>query len=117
MKLLASLGFAAALVLSTAALAGPEGTWNVNGTNPDGDGTYDGSVKVARTGDGIYKVSWKIGGDTFVGTAIGNDDFISVGYRSGGNYGVALYVRDGKIWEGVWAYDGGTDTGTETWSK
>ena len=103
MKLLASLGFAAALVLSTAALAGPEGTWNVDGTNPDGDG--------------IYKVSWKIGDETFVGTAIGNDDFISVGYRSGGNYGVALYVRDNKIWQGVWAYDGGTDTGTETWSK
>ena len=104
------------ICLSVPALAGPEGTYMVTGTNPDGDGSYSGTVTVTKAGPDVWNVKWKIGSDTFVGTGVGDDDFISVGYKSGNTFGVALYVREGKLWQGVWAYGGGTSVGQETWT-
>jgi hypothetical protein len=114
MRVSTVLGLAAGIFVSTAAFAGPEGTYNVAGTNPGGGGEYKGTVTVAKTGE-VFKVTWKIGDDTFVGTGIGDDQFLSVGYKSNGNFGVALYVLDGATWRGVWAYAGAKETGKETW--
>lgn len=103
----------AALALSaTAALADPVGSYSVDGRNPDGS-SYKGSVSVSRTGE-TFKVVWAIGSEKYVGTAVGDDDFFAVGYRSGNQSGIAVYSRDGKGWKGIWTYQGGTSIGLET---
>lgn len=103
---------AAALCLSvTAAFADPAGRYNVEGKGPDGS-TYRGTATIERTGD-TYVVTWLIGSDKFVGTAVGNDDFFAVAYRSGSSTGVAAYGREGDGWIGVWTYTGGKQVGAE----
>jgi len=111
-----SPAFALAFVLSaTAAFADPVGHYSVTGTNPGGKSTYSGEVVVERTGD-TYRVVWDIGNARFVGTGIGNKDFIAVSYSSGNQTGLALYSDDGNgAWAGVWTYAGGKQIGTERW--
>jgi len=105
-----------AIVLSgTAALADPTGKYDVAGTNPSGS-SYSGTVSVQKTGD-TFKVTWNIGGTQYVGTAIGNDEFLAVSYVSGSNTGLALLSDQGDEWKGIWTYAGGTKIGTETWTK
>lgn len=116
MRLIASLAFATTLALSTAALAEAEGTYNVVGTNPGGQGGYAGTVTVQKVGENVFSLQWAIGNNQAVGTAVGDDDFLSVGYKSGDNFGVALFIRDGDQWDGVWTYGGGTQIGQETWA-
>jgi len=120
MRLIASITFAAAaaltLALASPALADPEGTFKVTGTNPGGQGEYSGTVTIAEVGENVYAVNWQIGSSAAVGTAVGDEDFLSVGYKSGDNFGVALFVREGSDWSGVWTYGGGKEIGTETWT-
>ncbi len=105
-----------ALVLAcTTALADPVGNYDVEGTNPSGS-SYSGTVSVQKTGD-TYKVTWNIGGTRYIGTAIGNDEFLAVSYVSGSNTGLALLGEQGDEWKGIWTYAGGTKVGTETWTK
>ena len=111
-----ALAFASTLALSTAALAGAEGTYNVVGTNPGDQGGYTGQVSLSKVGENVYAVEWSLGTTTAIGTAVGDDDFLSVGYKYGDNFGVALFVRDGEQWNGVWTYGGGTKIGQETWA-
>jgi hypothetical protein len=74
-------------------------------------------VSVTKTGD-TYKVVWKIGDDTYVGTAIGNDKVLAVSYKSGANTGLALYGELGDdSWDGVWTYASGTTIGAEVWTR
>jgi hypothetical protein len=111
--------FVAALLVAGLAMpawADPSGTYSVTGTNPDGGDSYDGTVKVTKTGD-TFKIVWNIGGDTVTGTAVGNDDILSVGYSSGTKPGVGLYVKDNGKWKGVWSYLGQTSVGEEAWSQ
>jgi len=108
---------AAAIAFSTTiALADPVGTYDVEGTNPGGNGHYAGTVTVQRTGD-TYRVTWVIGSTRYVGTGIGTKDFIAVSYRSGNNTGLALYGADGDDWSGVWAYAGARQMGAEAWKR
>jgi hypothetical protein len=87
---------AAALLWSAAAFADPVGRYAVEGTNPGG-----GS-----------QVIWVVGSIRYVGTVIGDHDFIAVSYKSGNDSGLALYGADGDNWSGVWAYAGARQTGT-----
>lgn len=116
MKTLTGLAFAALIAIASPALADPSGQYTMKGTNPGGEGNYRGSVVVKKVGD-VYEVVWTIGGDRVTGTAIGNDEFLAVGYTSGTKPGIAAYSRkaDGT-WEGVWTYLGNSRIGTETWS-
>ena len=116
MRLIASLAFTTTLALSTAAFAEAEGNYNVVGTNPGGKGGYTGTVSVEKVGENVYQLKWTVAGNAAVGTAVGDDDFLSVGYKSGDNFGVALFIRDGEQWDGVWTYGGGTKIGQETWA-
>jgi hypothetical protein len=112
------LGSALALMLLAAGpvMAGAAGDYAVEGENPGGSGSYSGTVKVVQTGPQTFEVRWRIGNTTFVGTGVGDDQFLSVGYKSGGsNYGVALYVASGGSWQGVWAYGGAKEIGKEVW--
>ncbi len=109
---------AAALLLSaTAAFAAdPVDDYAVEGTNPGGGSQYRGTVSISKTGE-TYRVVWVVGGTRYIGTGIGNKDFIAVSYRSGNDTGLALYGADGGNWTGVWTYAGGRQVGTETWRR
>jgi len=108
---------AVALMMAVgAAFADPVGTYGVSGTNPNDGSTYSGAVRVERTNE-TYRVVWTIGGQRYVGTAIGNDQFLAVSYRSGNETGLALYGRDGDGWKGIWTYEGGQKLGSEIWQR
>jgi hypothetical protein len=109
---------AAAMLLSVAAAfaADPVGTYNVEGTYLSGS-RYSGTVTVTKTGE-TYKVVWEIvGGHTFTGTAIGNGDFMAIGYVYDKGTGLELAVADGGNWNCLYAPGGGTKIGRETWKR
>jgi hypothetical protein len=101
--------------ITAAFAADPVGTYEVQGTSPDGS-TYSGTATVTQTGQ-TYKVIWQIGDEKYDGTAIGNKDFLAISYTSGSNSGLALYGEDGGNWKGVWTYAGGTKMGSEMWKR
>jgi hypothetical protein len=111
--------FVLAAVLWSAAIAfaaDPVGMYSVEGNNPGGGSKYTGAVTVEQTGD-TYRVTWMVGNVRFVGTGIGDKNFIAVSYRSGNDTGLALYRADGGNWDGVWAYANGRTMGTEIWKR
>ena len=107
-----------ALVLSAVAAcaADPVGSYTVEGNNPGGGSHYSGTVTISRTGD-TYRVVWVVGSTRYVGTGIGDKDFIAVSYRSGNDTGLALYGSNGGNWKGLWTYAGGREVGTEIWKR
>jgi hypothetical protein len=72
----------APILLSGAALSDPVGHYMVRGTNPNGS-SYTGEVLVTRTGQ-TFRVLWRIGRQSFVGTGIAEDETIAVSYQAGG---------------------------------
>lgn len=105
------------LLLTTGAFAAdPEGDYNVEGVNPGGGSAYKGTVSVAKTGE-TFRVVWVIEGQRYIGTGIGDKNFIAVSYRSGNETGLALYGEEGGNWVGVWAYQGGKQIGAERWLR
>ena len=108
----------AALLWSvTSAVAGdPVGRYSVEGTNPGNGSRYAGVVEVEKTGE-TYRVVWVVAGTRYVGTGIGDKNFIAVSYLSGRDTGLALYGSDGSIWSGVWTYSNGKQVGSETWKR
>lgn len=112
-----ALAAVAALMLTTTfALADPVGEYSVTGTNPGNGAKYSGTVTVEKTGE-TYKVVWTIGNTRYIGTGIGDKNFIAVSYKSGNSTGLALYGAKGDNWAGVWAYSGAKQMGTETWER
>ncbi len=108
----------AALALSStlAFAADPVGSYKIEGSNPGGGSNYAGSVTVEKTGE-TYRVIWVVGGQRYVGTGIGDHNFLAVSYRSGDNTGLALYGEEGGNWIGVWTYAGGRQMGAERWLR
>lgn len=112
------------------AMAGPEGIYDVEGTNPGNGSKYSGTVEIVQTGD-TYGALWVIGGQEYKGTGIGaanikgvstmgaaneNDNVITISYISGGSFGLAFYVeQDNGTWKGIWTYGGTEAIGTEVW--
>ncbi|MCU0883841.1 MAG: hypothetical protein MUC44_02665 [Beijerinckiaceae bacterium] len=116
------LAFAAILAVSlslmsltSAALAQVLGRYDVEGRNPSGT-SYSGTATIEKTGD-TYRVVWNIGGTRFIGTGIGSDEGIAISYRSGSNTGIALLGKEPWGYGLVWTYMGGTDLGTERWTR
>jgi hypothetical protein len=110
---------AAALALLAAAPASAAelvGDYTIEGSNPGNRGHYTGRVTVRKTGE-TYSVVWVVGNTRYVGTGIGNKDFIAVSYRSGNDTGLALYREDGGNWDGIWTYAGGKQIGLERWLR
>jgi hypothetical protein len=116
MKMLLAAGAAAVLWTAAAFAADPAGEYDVAGTNPGGTGQYHGTATVEKTGD-TYRVVWVVGGTRYIGTGIGNKDFLAVSYRSGNDTGLALYGADGGNWGGIWTYSGGRKVGSEIWKR
>jgi hypothetical protein len=116
MKTLLAAGAAALLLCTAAFAADPIGKYDVEGANPGGKGKYHGTVTVEKTGE-TYRVVWVVGSTRYIGTGIGNKDFIAVSYRSGNDTGLALYGADGGNWAGIWTYAGGREVGPEVWKR
>ncbi len=113
-----SLLMAAVLLLTVAArafAADPVGAYDVQGTSPGGS-DYTGTVKVTKTGQ-TYKIVWEIGDTRYTGTAIGDNQFLAITYKSEGETGLALYGADGGNWKGIWTHSGGNKTGREMWKR
>ena len=120
------------ITLTLSALAGPEGTFTVRGTNPGGQGEYSGTVSVRQTGQ-TYSVIWNVGGVKYTGTGLGaenskgystmgpassSDSSIAISYISDGTFGLAYYVeQDDGTWRGSWTYGGSDKIGTEVWTR
>ncbi|MEO1747258.1 MAG: hypothetical protein AAFR27_01335 [Pseudomonadota bacterium] len=128
MKALAST--ALLLTFSAIAAAGPEGVYDVRGTEIDGS-SYSGLVKVIRTGE-TYSVNWLIGEYRYYGSGIGAsplaegsivgpaDDkvnVLTVGYTDGDEeVGTAFYMeQENGVWQGVWTEYGTEQVSTENW--
>lgn len=103
-------------LFSTVVMADPTGRYDITGKDPGGGGGYSGTAVVEKTGD-TYRVTWTIDGERYVGTAIGDDNFIAISYRSKDQSGLALYGADGTGWKGVWTYSGGRQLGVEQWTR
>jgi hypothetical protein len=109
---------AAAFILSASTVLGaePVGRYRVEGTNPGSSSGYSGLAQVEKTGD-TYRVVWVVGHTRYIGTGIGDSEFMAVSYRSGRDTGLALYHADGDNWKGVWAYAGARKLGSEVWQR
>ena len=117
MRPMLAIGGAALLWSVVAAFAAdPVGSYSIQGTNPGGKGSYTGTVTVTKTGD-TFRVIWLVGGTRYIGTGIGDKNFIAVSYKSGSDTGLALYGEDGCNWAGVWTYAGGRQVGAEIWKR
>ena len=116
MRILMSAAAALLIMTMSAFAADPVGSYTVKGTNPGNKGSYSGKVTVTKTGE-TYSVIWIVGSTKYVGTGIGNKDFIAVSYKSEEGTGLALYGADGGNWAGVWTYSGGRQVGAEMWSR
>ncbi len=122
---------AVTFLLPLRAIAGPEGTYNVEGTNPGGEGGYRGIVRVTQYGQ-TYSVVWEVGGTKYLGTGLGaanvkgtptmgpasdQDTAIAISYITKGSFGLTFYVeQDNGQWKGIWTYGGSNQIGTETWT-
>ena len=61
---------------------------------------------------------WVVAGTRYVGTGIGNKDFIAVSYKAGSNdTGLALYGAEGDDWQGVWTYSNACQIGTQVCTR
>lgn len=118
MQMYKHVAAAAALTLlwTSAAYAGPEGRYNLTGTNPGGTGSYRGTVSVVAKGK-AYNVVWKIGNSRHTGIGVYTDTDFSVAYYGSNLTGVAVYRQqaDGG-WAGVWAVKGSGRLGREVWT-
>lgn len=116
MRLAPAAALLAALIAAPAWAGDPVGRYDVTGKDPGGGSEYTGTVVVEKTGD-TYRVTWNIGGERYVGTAIGDSDGMAVSYRSKDQSGLALYGAKGDDWQGVWTYSGGRQIGIEAWKR
>ncbi|MEO1397315.1 MAG: hypothetical protein AAFU56_00420 [Pseudomonadota bacterium] len=131
MRILVWLGLAFAVAFPLPALAGPEGSYTVSGTDPGSGGTYTGTVTVERTGE-TYAVLWEVNGTDYLGTGLGaanvkgtptmgpasdQDTAIAISYVTDGSFGLTFYVeQENGQWKGIWTYGGSKNIGTEIWT-
>lgn len=131
MRMNISLAILFTALFTLPALAGPEGRYTVEGTDPGSGGTYRGTVTVERTG-ATYAVLWNVGGTEYLGTGLGaanvngtptmgpasdQDTAIAISYVAQGSFGLTFYVEQPNgQWQGIWTYGGSKSIGTEVWT-
>jgi hypothetical protein len=96
-----------------------EGTYEALGTNPDGKGSYKGTVMISKV-KSTYKLVWNVGA-IYIGTGILTGNVLSVSFadKKQSWFGVVSYLikQDGKILEGLWAEHKGTHLGKEVLTR
>lgn len=92
------------------------GTYQVDGTNPNGS-KYSGVAVVEATGQ-TYLITWTVGGSKSVGRGVFLDKTLAVGGVLGnGGFVFAMSPKNGNL-EGVWAdMQRGTTLGAEVWTR
>ena len=102
---------------NTRTTAAPDiaGSYNVNGTNPEG-GQYKGVLEVIKHGD-VYQFRWNAGSQ-YDGVGVQNGKVIAVAFANGSDgkgCGVVDYdiANDGSL-NGKWGYWGTNEAGTES---
>jgi hypothetical protein len=106
-------------VFSLSAAAGNiEGVYNCKGVNPGTGTTYQGSVTITRN-SAVYAVVWTVGSQVYMGVGLLQGDQFSVGYTDAAKtmVGIVIYKVNGATLNGVWAVQGGSQTGTEVLTK
>ena len=95
-----------------------EGEYSVKGTNPGGKGSYEGKLRVRKTG-ATYQLRWTIAGSqAYYGVGLKVRDAMHVGWGTGKDtYAVISYDFDGKSAEGMWTVGGSERTAKEILSK
>ena len=92
-----------------------EGTFQVTGINPGGQGRYEGTLILTPRGE-VYEAHWSVAADGFAGVGVVVGGNLSVGYWASDKswLGVVVYkVGADNSLSGVWAGLGATRTGTE----
>lgn len=85
------------------------GTWTVAGTNPGGNGRYEGSVSISPNNP--HTIRWKVG-NTYSGVGLDGHGVLAVGWGRG-DVGVVHYKISGNKLLGRWAIPGSSGVGTE----
>jgi hypothetical protein len=93
-----------------------EGTYTVKGANPAGEGSYEGKLKITRTGE-TYQVQWDVADRLMNGVGVKIDDRLFVAWGDKEPFGVVGYTFDGATAKGVWTLPGARRTATENLTK
>jgi hypothetical protein len=91
---------------ANAAANPPEGSYSVNGTNPNGT-SYRGSVSIARQGN-RYALEWQVGQSTYRGAGVLDGNVLVVNWGSATPVIYAL-AADGTL-KGLWSAGRGSET-------
>lgn len=81
-----------------------EGEYHVNGTNPNGS-RYQGKAVIQRHENG-YKITWKIGKQTFYGSGTLSANTLNINWSGG----LVVYtITENGVLKGIWASGKGTE--------
>lgn len=100
---------------STAAAVNIAGTYVTQGTNPGGQGRYEGFTTITKEGD-RYKVHWEVG-NVYDGIGKLDGKVFKVEWGTQGNpVGIVTYTPGpGGVWQGTWyTFKNPKVLGTET---
>ncbi|WP_128080110.1 hypothetical protein [Roseicella frigidaeris] len=87
-----------------------EGTYAVEGTNPDGS-TYDGQLLLRAGPAGSWLANWRVGREQIIGLGLINGGVLAISFVIDGRPGVSVFEvdADGKL-RGHWTTGGGLGT-------
>ena len=95
-----------------------EGEYSVKGTNPGGQGGYEGKLRIRKTGE-TYQLKWTLpGGQSYAGVGLRVGDSLHVGWGTGKDpYAVISYTFNGAAADGIWTIAGSEKTAKESLAK
>jgi hypothetical protein len=112
-RFICAVAFLAASVAAHAEPLTLASKYSATGTNPD-KSQYTGTVSVEVISDTTFTIEWSIGGDTYKGFGMRNDNALAATYTINGEPGLVIYkVGDDHVLRGVWAIRGESGSGTE----
>jgi hypothetical protein len=109
---------AVAFMLPTVSLAEGPGQYRIKGTDARSKAAYSGTAQLTKTGEDTWRIVWRIGGQSWNASGIGDGKVIAANFSAQGSSGVFLMIaRQGGGYEAVWNYTNETTIGTEEWTK
>ncbi len=95
----------------TETLSGKDGSYEVIGTNPDGN-AYRGTLTLQKTGD-TFQAQWQVANQLYNGVGFWSGDYFIIGYGPEQAFGTVEYrLTDSKA-EGRWTMGGSSQFGIE----
>jgi hypothetical protein len=88
-------------------------TYDVAGAAGDGS-KYTGTADVKVISGKSFSIKWRIGGETYEGFGMRNDNALAATYTMDGKPGLIIYKVDNNgALSGVWVVKGSDENGTE----